>query len=233
MQKQRLSVSRLLEMAIMRYQFDIVGWTKYCTDNKNTKSKALPNGRSESLEILRIQDKISKPLKNPPIQKIYVSKSDYIKWLDKEYIRDQAFYEAVLKNPGKFKHELEDDLLNKEIDNSAREYIKTIKVRKVDEESLIRDIPDEKWDEIKISKYPKILLGLILGASDEDIMNNFGLYFINLLKAHFAGTRTAFLSSSGPKYWHELKKCKAELTYFKEEVIRPSLNVFEKKKKKK
>ena len=73
-----------------------------------------------------------------------------------------------------------------------------------------------------------MLLGLILGASAEDIMNNFGLYFVNLLKAHFAGSRTAFLSSSGPNYWHEIDKCKAELTYFKEEVVRPSLNAFKK-----
>ena len=233
MPKQISSVSKILEMAIKRYQFDVVGWTKYCTENKNTEQKALPNAKSESLEMLRFQDKISKPLNTPPIQKIYDSKSEYIKWLDKEYVRDQAFYETILKNPGKYKLDLEDDLLNKEIDKSARKYLETIKGRRVAEETLIKDIPDEKWDEIKISNYPKVLLGLMLGASEEDIVNNFGLYFINLLKAHFAGSRTAFLSSSGPKYWHELDKCKAELTYFKEEVIRPSLDVFKQKKIKK
>ena len=26
--------SKLLEMAIKRYQFDVVGWTEYCIDNK-------------------------------------------------------------------------------------------------------------------------------------------------------------------------------------------------------
>jgi len=232
MPKQISSISKLLEMAIKRYQFDVVGWTKFCTDNKNIERKALPSGKSESLEILRIQDKISTPLNTPPIQKIYDSKNDYIKWLDKEYDRDQAFYEVILKNPGKYNLDLKDNSLNEEINNSARKYLKTIKGRRVDEESLIKEIPVEKWDEIKISKYPKVLLGLILGASEEDIINNFGLYFINLLKAHFAGGRTAFLSSSGPEYWHELDKCKAELTYFKEEVIRPSLGVFEQKKKK-
>jgi hypothetical protein len=230
MQKQYSGVSRLLEMAIKQYQFDIVGWTKYCTDNKKNEQKALPNGKSESLEMLRIRDKISIPLNTPPIKKIYDSKSHYIKWLNEEYTRDQAFYEAILKNPRKYKLNIRDDLLNKEIDNSAREYLKSIKGHRVDEESLIKNISDEQWEEIKISKYPKIVLGLILGASEEDIMNNFGLYFINLLKAHFAGSRTAFLSSSGPKYWHELDKCKAELTYFKEEVIRSSLNVFKQKK---
>ena len=233
MPKQISSVSKILEMAIKRYQFDVVGWTKFCNESTNTERIALPNAKSESLEMLRIQDKISKPLNTPPIQKIYDSKSEYIKWLDKEYVRDQAFYETILKNPGKYKLDLEDYLLNKEIDKSARKYLETIKGRRVDEETLIKDIPDEKWDEIKISNYPKVLLGLMLGASEEDIVNNFGLYFINLLKAHFAGSRTAFLSSSGPKYWHELDKCKAELTYFKEEVIRPSLDVFKQKKIKK
>jgi len=233
MPKQISSVSKILEMAIKRYQFDVVGWTKFCNESTNTERIALPNAKSESLEMLRIQDKISKPLNTPPIQKIYDSKSEYIKWLDKEYVRDQAFYETILKNPGKYKLDLEDDLLNKEIDKSARKYLETIKGRRVAEETLIKDIPDEKWDEIKISNYPKVLLGLMLGASEENIVNNFGLYFINLLKAHFAGSRTAFLSSSGPKYWHELDKCKAELTYFKEEVIRPSLDVFKQKKIKK
>jgi len=230
MVKKITSVSKLLEMAIKRYQFDIVGWTTFCTDNKNIERKALKSGQSESLEMLRIQDKISTPLNTPSVQKIFDSKSDYIEWLNKEYDRDQAFYETILKNPGKYNLDSKDNSLNEEINNSARKYLKTIKGRRVDEEFLIKEIPVEKWDEIKISKYPKVLLGLILGASEENILNNFGLYFINLIKAHFAGGRTAFLSSSGPKYWHELDKCKAELSYFKEEVIRPSLDIIKKKK---
>lgn len=232
MPKKDTSISKLLEMAIKRYQFDVVGWIKFCTENKITERKALLNDHLELLEILRIQDKISKPISTTSIQKIYDSKYDFVKWLDEEYVRDQAFYETILKNPRKYKLDLKDDLLNEEIDNSARKYLKKIKGRKVYEVSLIRDISDEKWDEIKVSEYPKVLLGLILGVSEEDIMNNFGLYFINFLKAHFAGSRTAFLSSSGPDYWHEIDKCKAELTYFKEEVIRSSLNAFEKKKEK-
>jgi hypothetical protein len=231
MSKQGSNVSKLLEMAIKRYQFDVVGWTKYCTDNNRTEQKALPSGQSESLEMLRIQDKISIPLNTPSVQKIYDSKSDYIKWLDEEYERDQAFYEAILKNPGKYKLGSEDDSLNEEINDSAKKYLKTITERKVNEKTLINDIPNGEWDEIKKSKYPKVLLGLILGASKEDIINNFGVYFINLLKAHFAGSRTALLSSSGPGYWHELDRCKAELTYFREEVIRPSLGVLKQKKK--
>ena len=123
--------------------------------------------------------------------------------------------------------------IDKEINQSAKKYIKTIKDLRVNEESLIKNISNEIWDEIKVSKYPKVMLDLILGASEEDILNNFGLYFINLLKAHFASGRTAFLSSSGPKYWHELDKCKAELSYFKQEVIRPNLCVINDKKKKK
>jgi len=233
MPKQFSNVSKLLEMAIKRYQFDVVGWTRYCTESTSTERKSLPSGPSESLEMLRIQDKLSTPLDTPPVQKIYDSKNTYIKWLDKEYERDQAFYEAVLKNPGKYKLDSEDQSLNEEIDHSAKKYLKTIKGRRINEESLIKNIPTELWDEIKVSKYPKVLLGLILGASEQDIINNFGLYFINLLKAHFAGGRTAFLSSSGPKYWHEIDKCKVELTYFKEEVIRPSLDVINQKKRKK
>ena len=232
MPKKLTGISKLLEMAIRRYQFDVVGWTRYCTENKISKRKSLPSGKSESLELLRIHDKISKPLDTPSIKKIYDSKDEFINWLDKEYDKDQAFYEAVLKNPNKYTLDLEDDLLNIEIDNSAKEYLRKLKGRKSDEESLIRNISIKQWDKIKVSKYPKVLLGLILGASEEDILNNFGLYFVNLLKAHFAGSRSAFLSSSGPNYWHEIDKCKAELTYFKEEVIRPSLNVFKKKDRK-
>lgn len=231
MSKQSSNVSKLLEMAIKRYQFDVVGWTKFCTENNNNKQKALPSGQSESLEILRIRDKISTPVYTPPVQKIYDSKSDYIKWLDEEYEREQAFYEAILKNPGKYKLSSEDDSLNVEINDSAKRYLKTITERKVNEKTLINNIQNGEWDEIKKSEYPKVSLGLILGASKEDIENNFGVYFINLLKAHFAGSRTAFLSSSGPEFWHELDKCKAELTYFREEVIRPSLGILKQKKK--
>jgi hypothetical protein len=233
MAKQISNVSKLLEMAIKRYQFDVVGWTKYCTETSNTERKALPSGPSESLEVLRIHDKLSTLLHTPPVQKIYNSKNTYINWLDKEYERVQAFYEAILKNPGKYEIDSEDESLNEEINHSAKEYLKTIKGRRINEESLINNIPTELWDEIKVSKYPKVMLGLILGASEEDIINNFGLYFINLLKAHFAGGRTAFLSSSGPEYWHELDNCKVELSYFKEEVIRPSLDVINQDKKKK
>lgn len=233
MPKQFSNVSKLLEMAIKRYQFDVVGWTRYCTEYTNTERKALPSGPSESLEMLRIQDKLSTPLDTPPVQKIYDSKNSYINWLGKEYERDQAFYEVILKNPGKYKLDSEDESLNEEINNSAKKYLKTIKGRRVNEESLIKNISTELWDEIKVSKYPKVMLGLFLGASEEDIINNFGVYFINLLKAHFAGGRTAFLSSSGPEYWHELDRCKVELTYFKKEVVRPSLYVINKKKNKK
>jgi hypothetical protein len=233
MPKQISNVSKLLEIAIKRYQFDVVGWAKFCNESTNTERKLLKYGPSESIEMLRVQDKLSKSIYAPPVQKIYDSKNTYIKWLDKEYRRDQAFYEAILKNPSKYKIDSEDESLNKEINNSAKEYLKTIKGRRKNEESLIKNIPTGLWDEIKVSKYPKVILGLILGASEENIINNFGLYFINLLKAHFAGGRTAFLSSSGPEYWHELDSCKAELSYFKEEVIRPSLGIINQKKNKK
>ena len=42
MPKQFTNVSKLLEMAIKRYQFDVVGWTRYCTESTSTERKALP-----------------------------------------------------------------------------------------------------------------------------------------------------------------------------------------------
>lgn len=230
MPKKKSDISKLLELAIKQYQFDIVGWVNFCNEKKNVKLPLPPKHKSESLDILRIKDKISQSLNTPPIKKIYNSKSEFINWLDKEYTKDQAFYETILKNPRKYKLGLENNLINKEIDTSAKKYLKTIKKRRINEKSIINDISDKKWDGIKISKYPKVFLGLMLGASEKDIINNFGIYFINLLKAYFASGRTAFLSSSGPEYWHELDQCKAELTYFTEEVIRPSLYDFKKKK---
>jgi hypothetical protein len=216
-------VSKLLIDAIKRYQFDIVGWTEYCIDNKFLNQKALPVYRQKPLENLRIQDKIFNPLSTPPIKKVFESPTHYIKYLDEEYVRDQAFYEAILKNPGKYKTDNDDIMLNKEIDHSAKEYLKTIVKRKVNEEALIKDIQTDEWLDIKMSKYPKVQLGLLLGASEEAIVNNFGVYFINQLKAQFAGSRTAFLSSSGPASWHELERYKPELTYFKKEVVNPAV----------
>lgn len=215
--------SKLLEMAIKRYQFDVVGWTEYCIDNKILKHKELPVYRQKPLENLRIQDKFLTELSTPPIKKVYHSPNYYIQYLAEEYVRDQAFYETILKNPGKFKTDNKDILLNKEIDNSAKEYLKTIEKRKVDEEALIGRIQNDKWLDVKMSKYPKIQLGLILGVSKEAIVNNFGLYFMNLLKGHFAGSRTAFLSSTGPASWYELEQCEAELAYFNKEVVKPCI----------
>ena len=216
-------ISKLLSSAIKRYQFDVVGWTDFCINNKFADQKALPVFRQSPLDVLRIQDRTLNPLSTPPIKKVYESPKHYIKYLDEEYVRDQAFYEAILKNPGKFKKDNDDLIINKEIDHSAKEYLKTIVKRKVDEEAIIKDIQTNEWLDIKMSKYPKVQLGLLLGASKEAIVNNFGVYFINQLKAQFAGSRTAFLSSSGPASWHELERCKVELTYFKKEVMNPAV----------
>jgi len=135
--KQTLPVSNLLKMAIKRYQFDIVGWTGYCIDNKGLNQKALPVYHQKPLEDLRIRDRILLPLQTQSIKEVYDSKSHYIRHLNKEYFRDQAFYEAILKNPSKYKTDFEDNLLNEEIDKSAKKYLKTIKKRRIDEEALI------------------------------------------------------------------------------------------------
>jgi hypothetical protein len=216
-------VSNLLLTAINRYQFDIVGWTEYCINNRVLKRKALPIYRQKPLENLRIQDTFLTGLGTPSIKKVYASPKNYIKYLEEEYVRDQAFYEAILKNPGKFKTDNKDILLDKEIDHSAKEYLKTIEKRKIDEEALIECIPNDKWLDVKMSKYPKVQLGLLLGVSKEALVNNFGIYFITLLKGHFAGSRTAFLSSAGPASWYELERLQAELTYFKKEVVNPAV----------
>ena len=213
--------SKFLETAIKRYQSDIVGWTEYCIDNKDLKNKALPVYRNKPLENLRIQNKIISSLSNPPIKKIYDSRNHYIRWLDDEYTRDQAFYETILKNPGKVKTDYEDNLLNKEIDQSAKKYLKNIEKRRIDEEAIIRGIEDDNWHLIKKSKYPKVQLGNILGAKGDAIVNNFCIYFINQLMGFLSGSKTAFLSLTGPATWYEIDQCKAELTYFRKEVVDP------------
>jgi len=223
-------ISKLLSSAIKRYQFDVVGWTDFCINNKFADQKALPVFRQSPLDVLRIQDRTLNPLSTPPIKKVYESPKHYIKYLDEEYVRDQAFYEAILKNPGKFKRDNDDILLNKEIDQSAKKYLKTIERRKVDEEASIKNIKNDEWLNVRKSNYPKVQLGILLGASEESIVNNFGLYFINQLKAQFVGSRSAYLSSSGPASWHELERCKAELTYFKNEVVKPALKKNHQKK---
>ena len=221
--KQDQGVSRLLKMAIKKYQFDIVGWTDFCIDNKTFNKKQLPKYRDKRLEDLRLQERNLSSFTAPPLKKVFDSKDSYLKYLEEEYTRDQAFYEAILKNPGKYSSGVKDDSINKEIDKSAKKYLKTINRRKNDEEAIIQTIKPDDWVEIKMSKYPKVQLGLMLGVSKEAIINNFGLYFINQLKAHFLGTRTAYISSAGPTSWHEIERIESELTYFKKEVIDPIL----------
>ena len=219
--KQFQGVSKLLTMAIEKYQFDLVGWTDFCIDNKDLKKTQLPKNREKPLEELRIQNRNLSSFTTPPLNKVYESPESYIEYLDEEYNRDQAFYEAILKNPKKYTKDIDDQLLNEEIDKSAKKYLKTIKKRKVNEAAIIRTIKPEDWLDLKISKYPKVQLALILGVPKEAIINNFGLYFINQLKAHFLGTRTAYISSTGPTSWHEIERIETELTYFKKEVIDP------------
>jgi hypothetical protein len=72
-------VSKLLLTAINRYQFDIVGWTEYCIDNKVLKQKALPIYRKKPLENLRIQDTFLSGLSTPSVKKVYESQKNYIK----------------------------------------------------------------------------------------------------------------------------------------------------------
>jgi hypothetical protein len=228
--KKNAGISQLLTNAINKYQYDVVGWTEFCIDNKNLKQKTLPKYREKPLENLRLQERNLSSIYTPPLKTVFSSQDTYITHLDKEYIRDQAFYEAILKNPGKYRANIDDNLLNEEIDRSAKKYLKNIKKRKIDEKVIINSLKTEDWVEIKKSKYPKVLLGLILGVSKEAIINNFGLYFINQLKAEFSGSRTAYLSSSGPSSWHEIDRIEKELAYFKKEVVEPIIKKLKKEK---
>lgn len=225
-------VSPLLLTAINRYQFDLVGWTEYCMDNKILKQKALPTYRQKPLETLRIQNTYLSGLSLPSLKTVYDSPKNYNKYLSEEYKKDQAFYEAILKNPGKYTSDTNDIALNTEIDHSAKKYLKTIEKRKLDEQTIIERIPPDTWQTIKKSKYPKVQLGLLLGVSKEAIINNFGIYFITLLRGQFTGSRTAFLSATGPASWYELDQLKAELTYFKKEVLNPAVKKLHPKKSK-
>jgi hypothetical protein len=231
--KKNAGISKLLTDAVKKYQYDVVGWTEFCIDNKNLKQKALPKYREKSLENLRLQERNLSSISNPPLKMVFATKDTYITHLDKEYVKDQAFYEAVLKNPGKYRKDIVDKLLNEEIDRSAKKYLKNIKKRKTDEEAIINSLKPEDWLEISKSKYPKVQLGLMLGVSKEAIVNNFGLYFINQLKAEFFGSRTAYLTSSGPSSWHEIDRIEKELTYFKKEVVTPMIEKINKDKNKK
>lgn len=217
-------ISKLLIDAIKKYQYDVVGWTEFCINNKNLKQKALPKYQENPLEDLRLQERNLSNKSNPPIKTVFASIDTYITHLDKEYAKDQAFYEAILKNPGKYRKDINEELLNKEIDKSAKKYLKNIKKRKTDEEAIINSLKPEGWLEISKSKYPKVQLGLMLGVSKEAIVNNFGLYFINQLKAQFMASRTAYLTSSGPSSWHEIERIEKELAYFNKEVITPLIN---------
>lgn len=231
--KKSQGISKLLTDSIKKYQYDIVGWTEFCIDNKNLKQKMLPKFRENPLEDLRLQERNLSTTSLPLLKTVFESKDTYIGHLENEYVKDQAFYDAVLKNPGKYKTGIDNKLLNEEIDKSAKKYLKNIKKRKINEEVIINSLKPEDWLEIRKSKYPKVQLGLILGLSKETIINNFGLYFINQLKAEFFGSRSAFLSSSGPYSWHELDRIERELAYFKKEVVTPMIKKKNKVKNKK
>ena len=81
-------ISKLLTDAIKKYQYDVVGWTEFCIDNKNLKQKALPEYRENPLEDLRFQERNLSNKNNPPIKTVFESKDKYISHLEKEYVKD-------------------------------------------------------------------------------------------------------------------------------------------------
>jgi hypothetical protein len=170
-------------------------------------------------------------MSNPPLKTVFSSKGAYITHLDKEYVKDQAFYEAILKNPGKYRKDIDDKLLNEEIDRSAKKYLNNINKRKIDEKTIIDSLKPKDWREISKSKYPKVQLGLMLGVSKEAIIKNFGIFFINQLKAEFMGSRTAYLTSTGPSSWYVIDRVEKELAYFNKEVVTPLIKKVNKIKK--
>ena len=229
------AASKFLETAVKRYQFDVVGWTEYCLDNTMVREKMLPVYRQKPYENLRIQDKLVTAYGMPPLKKVYDSRENYTAWLDEEYGRDQAFYEAILKNPDKImlslglgsERDQKDRELNEEIDRSAAEYLQVIEGKKVDEAVIIENIDKDIWLDIKTSEHPKVQLGVELGAAPEPIVNNFAVYFMNQLKGHFAGSKTAFLTSTGPASWNEMEKCRIEMDYFRKQILGPSIKKLE------
>ena len=224
------SVSKLFTQAIEWYQCDVVGWLMYCTStDKHLLQEKRSTIQQPALEILRIKERIRAQVHAPNVKKIYSSKESFLDWLHQEYNRDQAFYEAIIENTQKSKSDSKVHTVNHEIDIDAREYLRVLRQKYCDEARIIDTISDKTWNDIKNSQYPKVMLGLILGASEEVLVQNFGLYFLSRLKAQFAGSRTALLSSSGPNYWHELDRCEVELTYFKNTVVRPCIQQMKKK----
>ena len=215
--------SNFLKMAIKKYQFDVVGWTEYCIDNTKVEDEMLPVYREKPFEGLLVSNKLATISSIPSIQKVYDSQETYIDWLENEYARDQAFYEDILKNPERFVSDIENEALNEEINLSAENYINVIEKNKIDEIAVIDKISFDDWLSVQTSQYPKVQLGILLGAVPESIVNNFAVYFFNQLKSHFVGSNTAFMSSTGPASWHEMEKCKRELGYFREQALNPSI----------
>ena len=152
--KKNADISLLLRNAIKKYQYDVVGWTEFCIDNKNLKHKVLPKYREKPLENLRLFERNLSSIVTPSLKTVFSSKDAYISHLDKEYVRDKAFYEAILKNPGKYRADSDDTLLNEEIDRSAKKYLKTIKKKKIDEIAIIDSLKPTDWLELRKSEYP-------------------------------------------------------------------------------
>lgn len=225
-------VQRFLNQSILRYQYDVVGWTEFCFNNTEISNKLLPAYSENPLEALRVQDKLGATFSAPPLESIFSTKDSYIWWLGEEYARDRAFYETILENPNTLmvalglemnKDEI-DETINTEIDCCASDYIEILEQNKFEEKKRIEGITSHNWKEIKNSEYPKVQLGCELGATPEAIVNNFCVYYLNLLRGQFVGSRTAFITSTGPASWEELEACKSEIGYFRNKVFNPYVN---------
>lgn len=219
---------RSLDKFIKRYQYDIVGWTEFCVTNVESTKRMPPEDSQGALEFLRTQERFNDLTCAPPVEKIYSDKESYIQWHDEEYERDRAFYQCVLRRSKEIMVALglRTDVVDEiklEVDRDALNYLDTLEQKKSEEISRIMTMPESDWSIVRSARYPKVQLGCLLGADPEAIVVNFGIYLVCGLQGEFHGSKSAFLSASGPTLWQMLGASKAELAYFKENVLSPSI----------
>lgn len=163
------------------------------------------------------------------LKDVYGTKDDYLNWLREQYDKELQFYRAILKGDKSYAElypelaelDIFDSDLEEEIQASTKAQLEEIAHNLREETEIINGISDEDWGRVARSPNPKITLALVLGASSQDIKENFQTTILVRMRAQRMGQRGAFFTWTGPKMWDGLEDFEVQVDRLVDAVLEP------------
>jgi hypothetical protein len=163
------------------------------------------------------------------LKDVYRTKDHYLNWLREQYDKELQFYRAILKGDKSYTElypelaelDIFDSDLEDEIQASTKSQLEEIAHNLREETKIINGISDEDWERVARSPNPKITLALVLGASSQEIKENFQTSILVRMRAQRMGQRSAFYTWTGPKMWTGLEDFEVQVDRLVDAVLEP------------